>query len=248
MSWDSLTEKEKLLAMVTDAARRTMIHYGLWFSEAVNQFGLEQALKDERVAGDRALKFLMNRLSKSVGLELKDGLPAALADMDEERLTALLEGLSANWLAFDGVWFQSVEGRRPGQLGMDAAKRTNDTCWSKFAPYEASRIMALAGLPENGGLETLKTALGLRLYSRINKQEIVEETDNSFVFRMNVCRVQAARRRKGLADYPCKSGGTVEYTTFARTIDPRIKTECIGCPPDDHPDNWFCAWKFTLED
>ena len=52
---------------------------------------------------------------------------------------------------------------------------------------------------------------------------------------MNDCRVQAARKRKGLADYPCKSGGLVEYRSFAETIDPRIRTSCIACPPDDHP-------------
>jgi hypothetical protein len=39
----------------------------------------------------------------------------------------------------------------------------------------------------------------------------------------------------------------VEYPTFASTIDSRIVTECVGCPPDEHPDKWFCAWKFTLE-
>jgi hypothetical protein len=63
---------------------------------------------------------------------------------------------------------------------------------------------------------------------------------------MNKCRVQFARNRKGLEDYPCKSGGTIEYTTFAQTIDPRIKTECIGCPPDPHPPEWFCAWRFRV--
>ena len=55
-------------------------------------------------------------------------------------------------------------------------------------------------------------------------------------------------QRKGLADYPCKSAGMVEYPFFARAIDPRITTECVGCPPDPHPQGWFCAWKFTLEE
>jgi len=38
----------------------------------------------------------------------------------------------------------------------------------------------------------------------------------------------------------------VEYTYFARSIDDRIETVCIGCPPDAHPDGWYCAWRFTL--
>ncbi len=63
---------------------------------------------------------------------------------------------------------------------------------------------------------------------------------------MNECRVQSARKRKGLDDYPCKSAGLVEYAYFARSIDDRIQTECIGCPPDPHPEDWYCAWRFTL--
>jgi hypothetical protein len=38
----------------------------------------------------------------------------------------------------------------------------------------------------------------------------------------------------------------VEFTYFAEAIDPRIRTVCIGCPPDDHPEEWFCAWRFTI--
>jgi hypothetical protein len=64
---------------------------------------------------------------------------------------------------------------------------------------------------------------------------------------MNECRVQAARKRKGLPDYPCKSAGLVEYPYFATAIDDRIFTECIGCPPDEHPEEWWCAWKFMLQ-
>jgi hypothetical protein len=38
----------------------------------------------------------------------------------------------------------------------------------------------------------------------------------------------------------------VEYAGFASTIDPRIQTRCIACPPDPHPDSFWCAWEFTL--
>ncbi len=86
------------------------------------------------------------------------------------------------------------------------------------------------------------------MYSLINRQSIVDESPESFVFQMNECRVQVARKRKNLDDYPCKSGGSVEYAYFARAIDPRIKTECIGCPPDAHPEEWFCAWRFSINE
>jgi hypothetical protein len=42
--------------------------------------------------------------------------------------------------------------------------------------------------------------------------------------------------------------GLVEYSTFAAEIDPRIKTDCIACPPDEHPDDYYCGWKFWIEE
>ena len=84
------------------------------------------------------------------------------------------------------------------------------------------------------------------MYAFINKQSIANETDTSFDFYMNECRVQVARKRKGLEDYPCKSAGIIEYTSFAEAIDSRIKTECISCPPDAHPDNYYCGWRFYI--
>jgi hypothetical protein len=114
-----------------------------------------------------------------------------------------------------------------------------------FLPMKP-HIKALLGLPRQGGLEALKRALQLRLYARINKQEIVEEKSDSFVFRMIDCRVQSSRRLKGLEDYPCKSIGIIEYRTFAGTIDSRIQTECLGCPPDPPQPGWYCSWRFSL--
>jgi hypothetical protein len=76
---------------------------------------------------------------------------------------------------------------------------------------------------------------------------MVEQTKTSFVFRMRQCRVQTARKRKGLTDYPCRSGGLVEYRTFAKAMDPRIRVTCLACPPDPHPDDWYCAWRFEIE-
>jgi hypothetical protein len=130
--------------------------------------------------------------------------------------------------------------------GMTDAKRCNDSCWAHFSPFEAWSIKRFLGLGESPGLDGLARALNFRIYARLNTQAVAFENSGALVFKMNKCRVQSARQRKGLEDYPCKSGGLVEYTYFARSIDPRIRTECIGCPPDPHPAEWFCAWRFTL--
>lgn len=235
-------DKEAKAGLAVDMVFRMIMHYGFWFSEVGHQVGRAEALRIMDRVAPKAMGIGMKRLSQVLGFELENGLPKALVDMENGRMDALLEGLAKNWLVNDGVWFQGVESAH----GMNDAKRCNDSCWAQFSPYEAHAIKKLLGLGEKPGLEGLKKALNFRMYSLINQQSIVDEGPESFVFQMDECRVQAARKRKNMPDYPCKSAGLVEYTYFARWVDPRIQTQCIGCPPDEHPDEWFCAWRFTL--
>lgn len=164
-----------------------------------------------------------------------------LSKLTREQLCTTLEDAAKLWLAHDGLWFQAVERAH----GMDEAIRLDAEAWETFTVIEARRVMARLGLEPGGGLEALARALDCRLYALLNRQES-ELPGDRLVFRMNECRVQAARKRKGLPDFPCKPVGCVEYSGFARAIDPRIQTRCICCPPDEHPDEYFCAWEFTL--
>jgi len=165
-----------------------------------------------------------------------------LAEFSKEKLVDMLEDAAKNWLAHDGLWFLAAE----SHFGMEMAIQLDRTAWERFTVIEARRIMERHGIKPNSGLAGLKEALKYRLYAHLNIQEIVEETPESFVFRMNDCRVQSARKRDGRPDFPCKLVGVVEYAKFAQTIDPRIRTECICCPPDKHPENYYCGWKFSL--
>lgn len=170
-----------------------------------------------------------------------------MLDLDKlkrEQLEELLIDFAKRWLAHDGLWFQEVE----KVYGLEEAIRLDAAAWEKFTVIEAKRIMATLNIEPGGGLPALKKALQFRLYSMINKQEIIEKDENTFVFRMLDCRVQSARKRKMMPDFPCRPVGQVEYSEFARTIDPRIKTECIYCPPDKHPNDSYCAWEFRIEE
>jgi hypothetical protein len=228
--------------LLLDMIHRQVVHYGLWFNEVRHQMGLETATKILGSAAERSRDIQLKRLSRQLGFEVQDGIPAALLKMPKETLLELMDAIAVNWLANDGVWFQAVEFAH----GMNDAKRCNDSCWAQFSPVEAWSIKRLLEMPDKPGLDGLKTALNFRLYARINTQSFVDEGPEGFTFQMNKCRVQSARKRKGLEDYPCKSGGLVEYTYFARTIDARIRTICVACPPDEHPDEWYCAWRFSL--
>jgi hypothetical protein len=165
-----------------------------------------------------------------------------LYDLSKEELVRIIVDDAKNWLAHDGVWFQAIE----KQYGMDVAVDIDTQAWRYFTVIEARRIMERLGIKPGGGIAALVECLKHRFYARLNLQESIEVTEKRAVFRMLDCRVQSARKRKGLADHPCKSVGIVEYSEFATAIDPRIATRCIACPPDAHPDEFWCAWEFTL--
>jgi len=169
---------------------------------------------------------------------------ATLLSLPKEFLVDMLEDQAKNWLAHDGLWFQAVE----RHYGMETAIQLDKEAWITFTQIEAKRIMRRHGIEPGGGLAALKKALQFRLYARINVQSMVEEGPRVLRFEMNDCRVQSARARKGLDDFPCKPVGIAEYAYFAHTIDSRIRTTVISCPPDPHPDTYYCAWQFTLED
>ena len=238
---DDLT-KDDLLKLVPDFLHRIIIHYALWFTEVRHQMGLPKALAMLDSVFEKNLRIQMARLGETLGYEVVDGLPAAMRNMDKAVLLDVIDAVAKNWLVNDGVWFQAVE----FSSNIMEAKRCNDSCWAHFSPFEAWSIKRLLGMTEKPGLQGLAQALNFRLYARLNTQSIFFENDRTLVFQMNACRVQSARVRQGLEDYPCKSAGLVEYTYFAREIDPRISTECIGCPPDSHPAEWFCAWRFSI--
>ena len=160
-----------------------------------------------------------------------------------DKKDTLISDFAKLWLAHDGLWFQAVE----NAYGLEAAIGLDIEAWSKFSPIEAKRILERLEKQPGGGLDLLEEALGQRLYAFVNKQRVVEKSDNRIVFEMTSCRVQDARHRKGLELFPCKTVGIVEYSTFAKTIDPRLETRCLHCPPDPYNGEYWCRWEFKLQ-
>ena len=166
-----------------------------------------------------------------------------LQQYDKEQLIELIELYSKNWLAMDGVWFQSVEKK----YGMDEAMKHNCNAWSIFTKIEAQKIKDFLKLSEKPGIEGLKQALQLRLYANINDDEIIVD-GNTLIYRTLDCRVQNARKRKGMEFHPCKTVGIIEYAGFAKTIDERFDCEVLSCYPDITDETCNCSWKFTLKE
>lgn len=165
-----------------------------------------------------------------------------LEDYTREQLIQLLEITAKDLMAIDGTWFQSLE----REQGMDEAVHHDQEAWRRFMPSEAYRIRTFLGLDEHSGLEGLAKALPLRCTSLANEWEIVWEDDGSLLFRITDCRVQNARKRKGMEFHPCKSVGIIEYSEFARAFDERIQCACVSCFPDITDDTCNCAWRFYM--
>ncbi len=164
-----------------------------------------------------------------------------LEELSREELIKLVEIYAKNWLAHDGCWFLAAEGK----YGLEAAIELDANSWACFSPIEARRIMQTCSLPEHGGLEAVERALEYRLYATVNRQVAERVNETVLRFRMVECRVQQARQRKGLQPFPCKPVGLIEYSQFARTVDPRVETTCVHAPPDAVTDA-FCEWEFYL--
>jgi Family of unknown function (DUF6125) len=234
--------RDELLGLAGIFLGDVLSHYGMWFTETVHSQGVEKAVELEHRVLLNYFPLVLRRLAPHFGIEIKGDIPSTLDKKSREELVLLIQDIAKTWVTGDGLWFQAVE----SSTGMDAAKLINDTCWSHFARMEAYKILQYLKISHGGGLNALRKALRLRIYSTINGHRTAWDDDGSLIFTMEECRVQGSRRRKKMEDYPCKSAGQVEYSQFAIGIDPRIKTDCVCCPPDPTPKEEFCSWRFTI--
>lgn len=114
-----------------------------------------------------------------------------LEKMERSELIQLIEIYSKNWLAMDGVWFQSVERK----FGMAEAMEHDCNIWEAFTKIEAQKIKEFLKLSSRPGIDGLKRALQLRLYANINEDEIIVD-GNTLIYRTldSECRMRESVR------------------------------------------------------
>ena len=144
----------------------------------------------------------------------------------------------------DGVWFQSIEQTD----GMDAAMLHDKNAWRRFTETEARRIKKFLDLPDQSGLEGLEKALSLRFPALANSEVKFIRNGNTLLYKMIDCRVQTARKNKGMPLHPCQSAAIIEHTYFAKIIDNRIVCETVSCYPEITDDSCACSWLFILNE
>ena len=165
-----------------------------------------------------------------------------LASMDAAQLRRYIGFLLYHYRVADAFWFLRVAAR----FDQATAESLNEEVWEQAGRLGARAIVERLGV-EDRGLEGLVAAQRLYPWCALLGYQFTR-TPDEVVLRVPCCAVQRARLDRGLGEYRCKEMHRREFVAFATQIDPRIRVECSFAPPDPHPGDCFCEWRFRLQE
>ena len=161
--------------------------------------------------------------------------------MKREDLKKYIEYLKWNFRAIDGFWYRWVE----DTYGQEAANHLNEEVWDKLSALEAREIRKRFQIEEKGTRGLIRVLELFPWFAMAESQ--IEEKPGEVIISFSKCPQQVARLGQGLGEYDCKEAHRRAFTAFARQVDSAISVHCVHAPPDTHPPERFCQWRFVCD-
>jgi hypothetical protein len=165
-----------------------------------------------------------------------------LESMSPAQLRHYLEFFLHHYRVLDAFWFIYVTER----FGQPAAEQVNQQVWGRVSGLAAKDILTRFDIREKG-LRGFLQAYRLFPWSLLIDYQI-EERPGELILSVAHCPPQQARLKRGLGEYVCQHMHRAEFVSFAQAVDERICVQCLFAPPDPHPQEMFCRWRFWLEE